>query len=116
MDFVYNLFVVVHFLGLASLIGGWMVQLGSRERVVNSAMLHGVYTQLATGIILVGLAESVDSLGKDIDQAKIGVKLAVALVIAVLGWVNRRRTVPDGLFFLIGGLSLANVVVAVFWT
>jgi hypothetical protein len=116
MDFIYNLFVVVHFLGLASLIGGWMVQLGSRERLVNSAMLHGVYTQLATGVILVGLAEAVDSLDKDIDNAKIGVKLAVALVIAVISWMNRKRTVPDVLYFLIGALSVANVVIAVFWT
>lgn len=116
MDFVYNLLVVLHFLGMASLIGGWMVQISARERAVNSAMLHGVYTQLATGIILVGLAESVDSLDKDVEHAKIGVKLAVALVIAVIGWLNRKRAVSDGLYFLIGALSVANVVVAVFWT
>lgn len=116
MDFVYNLFVVLHFLGLASLIGGWMVQISSRERQINSAMLHGVYTQLATGIVLVGLGEAVDSLDKDVDQVKIAVKLGVALVIAVLAWLNRKRVISDGLYFLIGGLSVANVVVAVFWT
>lgn len=117
MDFVYNLFVVLHFLGLASLIGGWMVQISARKRVVNSAMLHGVYTQLVTGIVLVGLAEGVDSLAKDIDQAKIGVKLAVALAIAIVGWLNRKRTgVPDGIYYTIGALSVVNVVIAVFWT
>lgn len=116
MDFVYNLFVVLHFLGLASLLGGWMVQISARERAINSAMLHGVYTQLATGIVLVGLAESVDSLDKDVDHIKIGVKLAVALVIAIIGWMNRKRTISDGLYFLIGALAVANVVVAVFWT
>ncbi|HEX6195388.1 MAG TPA: hypothetical protein VFZ37_05735 [Jiangellaceae bacterium] len=117
MDIVYNLLVVLHFLGLASLIGGWMVQLSARERVVNSAMLHGVYTQLVTGIALVGLAEGVDSLDREIDNAKIGVKLAVALVIAIFGWLNRKRTaVSDWIFYLIATLSVVNVVIAVFWT
>lgn len=117
MEFVYNLVVVVHFLGLASLIGGWLVQTRARERVVNLAMVHGVMTQLVTGIILVGLAEGVDSLDKDIDRAKIAVKLVVALVVAIVCMINRKRaSVPDGLYFLIGALSVANVVVAVFWT
>ncbi|HEU4543953.1 MAG TPA: hypothetical protein VFR23_22650 [Jiangellaceae bacterium] len=117
MSIVYNLVVVFHFLGLASLIGGWLVQMGARgERYVSPAMLHGVLTLLLTGVILVGLAEGVESLERDIDNAKIAVKLGVALVVAVLAWFNRRRqAIPDGLYFVIGGLAIANVVVAVFW-
>ncbi|HSK26782.1 MAG TPA: hypothetical protein VK894_07725 [Jiangellales bacterium] len=117
MEIVYNLLVVLHFLGLASLIGGWLVQMRARgERLVNPAMVHGAITQVATGVLLVGLAESVDSLGKDVDNAKIGVKLVVALVVLGLAWVNRRKpVVPDGLYFIIGGLAVLNVVVAVFW-
>jgi len=118
MDVVYKLLVVLHFLGMASLIGGWLVQLRARgERYVSLAMIRGVVTQLVTGVIMVGLAEGVESLDRDIDRAKIGVKLLVALVVAVLCFANRRRpTVPDGLYLLIGLLSVANVVVAVFWT
>ena len=100
------------------LVGGWLVQLRARgERYVNSAMVQGVLTQLVTGVLLVGLAEGVDSLDRDLDMAKMGVKLLVALVVAVLCWANRRRpTLPDGLYLLVGLLSIANVVVAVFWT
>lgn len=117
MDFLYNLLIVLHFLGLASLVGGWLVQMRARgERYVSPAMLHGVLTLLLTGVIMVGLAEGVESLDRDIDNAKIGVKLGVALVVAVLAWVNRRRqTIPDGLYFVIGTLAIVNVVVAVFW-
>jgi len=117
VDFIYKLVVVLHFLGLASLVGGWLVQLRARaQRYVNPAMLHGVLTLLLTGVILVGLAEGVESLERDVDNAKIAVKLGVALVVAVLAWFNRRRQViPDGLFFVIGGLAIANIVVAVFW-
>jgi hypothetical protein len=117
VDFLYNLLVVLHFLGLASLIGGWLVQLRARGgRHVNPAMLHGVLTLLLTGIIIVGMAEAVEDLGREINNAKIAVKLGVALVVAVLAFANRHRnTIPDGLFFVIGGLAVANVVVAVFW-
>jgi hypothetical protein len=118
MDVVYRLLVVLHFLGMASLIGGWLVQLGSRgERHVSLAMTRGVVTQLVTGVIMVGLAEGVESLDRDIDRAKIAVKLLVALVVAVLCFANRRRpTISDGLYLIVGLLSVANVVVAVFWT
>src|SRR5215207_8757020 len=117
MDVVYKILLVLHFLGLASLIGGWLVQLRAvGERYVSAAMLQGILTQVVTGVLLVGLAEGVDSLDRDVDRVKIGVKLGVAVVISVLCWVNRRRQiVPDGLYFLIGLLSIANVVVAVFW-
>lgn len=117
MEFVYNLLVVLHFLGLASLIGGWLVQMRGRGgRHVNPAILHGVLVQLVTGVILVGLAEGVEGLDREVDNVKIGVKLLVALVIAVLAWVNRKRsTMPDGLYYLIGVLAIANVIVAVYW-
>ena len=47
MGFVYDLLLVLHFIGLASLLGGLMVQLSARGgRVVNPAMLHGALTQL----------------------------------------------------------------------
>lgn len=117
MGFVYDLVVVLHFLGLASLLGGALVQLSVRTgRRVNTAMVHGALTQLVTGLILVGLAEMADSLDKDVNHAKIGVKLAVVLIVVVLTWANRRReTVRDPLFFSIFALSLANVVIAVMW-
>ena len=117
MDILYNLLVVLHFLGLASLVGGWLVQLRARgERYINPAMLHGVLTLLVTGILLVGLASGVEALDREVDNMRALVKLVIALVIAVLIWVNRRRqAIPDGLFFVIGLLSIANVVIAVFW-
>lgn len=115
METVYDLVVVVHFLGLASLIGGWLVQMRTRgERFINPAMLHGALTQLFTGVIIVGLGESV--LDREYDLAKISVKLAVTAVVLLLVWVNRRKDViPDGLYYLIGGLSIANVAIAVLW-
>jgi hypothetical protein len=69
MEVAYELLLVLHFLGMASLVGGWLVQLRARgERYVNSAMVHGVLTQLVTGVLLVGLAEGVDSLEPELGE------------------------------------------------
>jgi hypothetical protein len=115
VELVYDLVVVLHFLGLASLIGGWLVQLRARgERYVNPAMVHGALTQLVTGLVIVGLGDS--ALDKEFDYAKIGTKLAITAIVLVLVWMNRRKElIPDGLYFIIGGLAIFNVLLAVLW-
>ncbi|WP_129667824.1 hypothetical protein [Phytoactinopolyspora endophytica] len=117
VEFLYDLLVVLHFLGLASLIGGALVQMKARgERTINVAMVHGALTQVVTGLLLVAMQEMADSLNIDPDHPKIGVKLVVVVVVTVLAWINRSRpTVPDGLYYLVFGLSVGNVLVAVFW-
>ena len=72
MEFLYNLIVVLHFVGLASLLGGFIVQMSSAEKGVNPAMLHGALTQLVTGVLMVGLAES-GAVDEDLDMTKISV-------------------------------------------
>ncbi|WP_298332367.1 hypothetical protein [Haloactinopolyspora sp.] len=118
MEFVYNLVLVLHFVGLASLIGGAMVQLSARGgRTINAAMVHGALTQVVTGVAMAAMGGGIDSLGIDVNHAKLGTKLVIVLVVTVLCWLNRRKpTVPDGLFFAVFGLSVANVAIAVFWT
>jgi hypothetical protein len=113
MEFLEHTLVVLHFIGLASLLGGFLVQIRTSPRVVNNAMVHGIITQLVTGVLLVGIAESDDA---PVDHAKIGVKLTVAVIVAVLVFANRKREViTTGAWALIGGLTIANIVVAVFW-
>lgn len=114
MDFLRDVLVFLHFIGLAALFGGLFVQVKASPRVVNNAMLHGILTQLVTGLLLVGVLEADDA---DVDNAKIGVKLAVALVIGVLVWMNRgKQALADGLFFALLGLTMLNIGVAVFWS
>ncbi len=119
MDFLFNVLVVLHFVGLASLLGGVIVQMKSAEKGVNAAMLHGALTQLVTGVLMVGMIESGsmgDAAEDNLIMAKIGVKLIIVLVITVLAFVGRRRTPPQvPLWATIGVLTLANVVIAVFW-
>ena len=118
MSFVYNRLVILHFLGLASLIGGFLVQIKSSPRVVNPAMLHGALTQLVTGVLLVGLRYPLhESDGWELpDNAKIGVKFVVLLVVLGLILANRKKDqISTAVWGLIGGLSIVNVVIAVLW-
>jgi FtsH-binding integral membrane protein len=113
MEILRDVLVFLHFIGLAALFGGLFVQLKSDPRVVNAAVIHGALTQVVTGLLLVGLLEGMD---EEVDNAKIGVKLLVALVITVLAFANRKKTtIPSGLFFGLLGLTALNIAVAVFW-
>ncbi|MGB7982204.1 MAG: hypothetical protein WCF36_15590 [Candidatus Nanopelagicales bacterium] len=113
MDIFYDVLVVLHFIGLAALLGGWLVQVSTSPRVVNRAMLDGAFTQLITGLALVGVAEA--ALDAELNHVKIGIKLLILLVITALVWVNRRKTaLATGAWLAIGLLTIANIVIAVF--
>ena len=116
MDFVYNLLVIFHFIGLASVVGGFLVQMKSPAKGVNPAMIHGALTQLVTGVAMVGLVESGVVADEEIDSNKIAVKLGITLIITVLAFVGRKKTPPQVAFWgAIGALSIANIFIAVLW-
>jgi ABC-type Mn2+/Zn2+ transport system permease subunit len=113
VDLFRDILVFLHLVGYASLFGGAFVQLRDRVKVVNHAMLDGALVQVVSGLLLVGVIEGMDD---PLNRTKIGVKLAVGLVVALLCWVNRaKERVPSGLFNGIMLLTLLNVGIAVFW-
>jgi hypothetical protein len=114
MDVARLVLLFLHFLGLASLLGGVLVQVRAPDRRILPAMLHGATTQLVTGLALVGVDQALD---REVNNPRAAVKLAVLLVILVLLWTNRsRRAVTSGGFFAIGLLTVVNTAIAVFWT
>ncbi|GAA0596604.1 hypothetical protein HPO96_30180 [Kribbella sandramycini] len=116
MDFVHQLLTFLHLIGFASLFGGFFTQLKAKAPVVNAAMLHGALTQLVTGVLLVGLASGIKDDDFTVNNAKIGVKLLVVLVITGVVFAYRKKpALTRGMFFAIGGLTAANAAIAVFW-
>src|SRR5688500_17786724 len=119
MAFVYDLVVVLHLLGMAALVGGWLAT--TRGVGATEVMVWGARAQVLTGLVLVGLAGSVDSLEEAPDMAKIGVKLVVAIAAAACIEIGRSRTRrlggdARGLVTAAGALGVLNVLVAVLWT
>ena len=118
MEILRNILLVLHFVGLASRLGGVLVQLRSMrtgDARILPAILHGAYLQLLTGVALVAVIEGADL--DDLNNVKLAVKLLVLLVITVLALVYRRRKtrIPQWVVPGIGALTLLNIVLAVFW-
>ncbi len=117
MDTLIHVFVGLHIIGIASLLGGFLTQMkamGEGTARFSPAMLHGALTMLVTGVVLVGLNQADD---QSVDNIKIGVKLALLIVILGLVYVKRDdEKVDKGLFGLVGALTAANVFIAVLWT
>ncbi|MDQ0992571.1 hypothetical protein [Streptomyces sp. V3I7] len=117
MDVLIQVFVGLHIIGIASLLGGFLTQMKAMGRGTARfvpAMLHGALTMLVTGVILVGLNEAD---GHHVNNIKIGVKLALLIVILALVYVQRDEETVDKRFFgLVGLLTVANIFIALLWT
>ncbi|MCH7232787.1 hypothetical protein L0U85_18295 [Glycomyces sp. L485] len=114
MEFVDLVLRYLHLLGFAAVFGGWLTAWLSKRYKFNAAMLYGIATQLATGVVLYGLA----SAEGDANHAKLGVKFLLALLLAVMivvPWWKRRARVAAGHFWAVGGMVLVTAAVAVFW-
>lgn len=116
MEILKNVVLAIHIIGVASLLGGVLVQIPAIRQGtarILPAILHGAWTMLVTGVILVGLQYP---LGNDVNNAKIGVKLAVLAAILVVALVNRKReTLARWVIPALGALTVANIVIATVW-
>lgn len=114
--------LILHFVGLASLLGGFLVQIKSIKAgtaKIITAMVHGAWTMLVTGLLLVGIRQwlmAIDPAAHEIDNLKIAVKSLVVAAIVVLVMINRKKeTIKGKDLGSIGALTLLNTVIAVVW-
>lgn len=116
MEILKNIILALHIIGVVALLGGVLYQIGAMREAkarILPAMMHGAWTMLVTGILLVGLQYP---LGNDVNNAKITVKLAVLIAIIVIALINRKREVVAAWVLpTLGVLTVANVLVATVW-
>ena len=117
MDVLLHTFVGLHIVGIAALLGGFLHQtkgMRTGEARFVPGMLHGALTMLVTGMVLVGIAQFA---GDPVTTIKIGIKLALLVVILGLVYVKRdEEKIPSSLFGVVGGLTTVNIFIAVLWT
>ncbi len=112
MEALRLILLFAHLVGFALLLGGAVAQYLSGTIRINALMLWGAAAQLVTGV---ALSAPLDR-PYDLNPAKLGVKLVVALMIFAMVFFSRKRAaVSSGHFLAIVGLTLANAAVAVFW-
>jgi predicted membrane protein len=116
-----NVLVILHLVGMASVLGGFLTQMKAMAKKaarIVPAMVHGAWTALITGILLVGVAQWRIGMGAnfEVDHTKIAVKSIIAAAILVLVMINRKKdSVATPIFGAIGALTLTNLVLAVIW-
>lgn len=114
MEILVHVFVVLHLLGMAAIIGS---ALFVARGAVTPALVWGARAQLLTGILLVGLVQAND---EEVNNTKIGVKLLVAIAVAACAEIaaakERKGEARPQLVNAAGALALLNVLVAVLWT
>jgi FtsH-binding integral membrane protein len=116
VEFVRLLLVFLHLLGMALLIGMFLVQRRQPAGApLSQGWLHVAALQLITGLALQLLAPATD---QDYNGMKLGIKTLILLVIGVLAlvYVIRRVPAPKWLPPALVGLVVVNAGIAVFWT
>lgn len=118
MEILKNVILALHIIGVASLLGGALMQTKDMKagtaRVVP-AIMHGAWTMLITGVLLVGMAYALGN-GEFVNNAKITVKLLVLVAILVIAFINRKKeTVATWVLPAIAGLTVVNILLATVW-
>jgi len=116
VDILRNVLLTIHLLGMAVIVGAFIVQMRANSGFRTGLMLGGAITQVVSGVALVGLAFA---LGNDVDHVKLGVKGGIAIVVLVAAIValvqQRRGGKVKPWFHAAGGLAFVNVLVAALW-
>lgn len=124
MAAVSNIFLVLHFVGLAALFGGFLAQMSAQAKVITSGMLHGALLSLVAGVVLVGVRYPLNDQDATAyplyDNGKISVKLLILAVILIVGYTSKKRSKTSGqgdtaAWATVGLLTFTNIVIAVFW-
>ena len=115
MDIVYNIMVFLHIVGAAMIVGIWIGNM--KKPTVHPRQFDGAALQIITGIVMMGLIPALDM---EANYFKLGIKFAIALAVAVLAFMGRRKYKKDepiskGLAHSVGGLALLNVAIATLW-
>lgn len=117
MDIVINIFVVLHLLGMAAIVGGWLAARSGSSTL--APLVWGARAQLVTGLLLVGLHEMSKDPGESLNHTKVAVKLLVAIAVAACaeiaaGRARKGQGKPE-LVDAAAGLTVLNVLIAVLW-
>ncbi|GAC1479287.1 MAG: hypothetical protein NVS1B16_10190 [Pseudarthrobacter sp.] len=116
MTIVFSILVFLHIVGAAMIVGYWIATI--KEPTVHPRQRDGAFLQLLTGIAMMGIIPLLPN--ADPNYAKLGIKLAIGLVVAVLAVIGTRKVkkgepVSTGLAHGVGGLALVNIAIATLW-
>jgi hypothetical protein len=114
MKIAVDIALILHLLGMASLLSGFFYQLKDwgKGMKVNAGILHGAWLQLITGFALAGM---VPALGEEtVNPLALAIKAVVITVIFFVAYsFNKKEVTPKWVVPSIAGLTTINIIVAV---
>ena len=118
MEFLYNLFLVLHFVGLAGLLGGLLTQISNKPKRLEKLVLHSAWLMFLAGVVMVGINQMMhadDPTVEVLDHVKVAIKSTVLIAILVIGYLNIKKSVlSNKVWAVMTLLATANIVIAVF--
>ena len=118
MEFTYKLFLALHFIGLAGLLGGLLAQIQNKPKQLQKLVMHSGLLMLIAGVVMVGVNQIMhadDPMVEVLDHVKIAIKSTVLIVILALGYLNIKKSeLSNKVWGLMTLLTTANIVIAVF--
>ena len=117
MDIVYPIFIAVHILSMAAVVGGWLANF--KNPTVTKSQWWGALLVLISGLVLFGLAE-MGGIEDPAQRIKLSIKLLLGLMVfitALLGRrkINRGEEISTGLAHASGGTGVLAALVATLW-
>ncbi|MCB2413855.1 hypothetical protein LGT39_13470 [Demequina sp. TTPB684] len=106
-------FVILHLVGMAAIVGGALEQWRVGERGITAVMVWGARAQIVTGVFLAGMAFGDDD--ESPNHWKIAVKFLIALGVAGMCETGSRRESAKRMWAGALALTLVNVAIAVAW-
>ena len=116
IELTLRIFLTLHFIGLASLLGGFLTQMKAMKTggAITPAIFHGAWTLLITGFGLTGLvyAQKAETGEAPIGWV-LGVKFAILVAIFVLAYANHKKEkLAKWVLPTIGVLTVASIAIA----
>ena len=118
MELLNSLLLVIHLLAIAGILVLLLRKNMKAPHRLNPGVLHSAATALVAGVAMVGirypLHDSDPAQYELFNNGKIGVKLAIVLIILVLGYANvKKSAITRNTWLALVLLTLTNFVIAV---
>jgi len=103
---------VIHLLSVIGILVLLLLQWNKSPRKLNPGVLHAGLTALITGVVMVGLHDSVKP-DEELNHTKVGIKFLVLVVILALGYKNvKKPELPKNVWLTMTGLTVLNIIIA----
>ncbi|GAA3510902.1 hypothetical protein GCM10022234_01680 [Aeromicrobium panaciterrae] len=112
MQTLYDVLVWIHVASWVVVLLGYLKDISGPK--VNQWMAQGLTAAFVLGLTLTAIASMSDDVA-DPNNAKVGVKLVIALVAVGLAHSTRKKPAPNPVAHVIAALVLVNVALAYLW-